>query len=57
MIRPTILRLLNELEEADAIERARWTRIAAAALLASLPPTDRIDALGFINWRARQDLS
>ena len=57
MIRPTILRLLNELEEADAIERARWTRIAAAALLAALPPADRIDALGFINWRARQDLS
>ena len=41
MMRRIVLALLCELDEIDAAERGRWTKIIASALLQGLPPADR----------------
>jgi hypothetical protein len=57
MMRRIVLALLHEMDEVDAVERARWTQIIASALLQGLPPADRGEALDFLRHRHQQDLS
>jgi hypothetical protein len=57
-LRQTTVELLNELAGAELKERADWTRIVAAALLAELPTAkDRSETIDYLNWCYRQTLS
>jgi hypothetical protein len=55
-MRRLVLALLHELDEVDAAEAARWSRIIASALLRELPPEDRFEAMSFLIDQHRRTL-
>jgi hypothetical protein len=55
--RQATIELLCELDDIEPAQRADAAKIAMATLLSVLAPADRQDAVDFIAWRNRKDLS